>query len=67
MELVDLIRIVDAIRNEKPVSFNYRLQRGGKFNGFLNGFISWDIVYDFLTEILNSEPADFDNDKDKET
>lgn len=62
MTLKDLIKIVEAISEEKYVSFSYRLQNNGRFNKLIKGFGTPQELHSFLIDVLESEPAEFTKD-----
>ncbi len=60
MTLVELINIVEAVCDNKNFRLNYGLQKDGRLRTFLNCFNNNPHkLHAFLVDVLESEPADF--------
>lgn len=60
MTLIDLVKIVEAICDNKTFKLNYRLLKDGRFTKLNKGFKSWHDLHAFLIDVSESEPADFE-------
>lgn len=62
MTLNELIKIVESIAKKKDFKLNYRLIRDGRFGKFLNCDNPHEL-HAFLIDVLESEPAEFEDNK----